>query len=45
MQRFPLIAVFIDPFDLLYWLSPHPRYRPERRTDGSGPERHGDRRP
>ncbi len=42
MHRLPLISAFIDPFDLLFWLSPPARRRPpcgqnvpERRRDMS----------
>lgn len=43
MHRLPLISAFIDPFDLLFWLSPLSRRRPAARTD-AGPERYGARR-
>jgi hypothetical protein len=33
MHRLPLISAFVDPFDLLFWLSPLSRHRPSRGQD------------
>jgi hypothetical protein len=33
MHRLPLISAFLDPFDLLFWLSPLSRRRPPDRQD------------
>jgi len=39
MHRLPLISAFVDPFDLLHWLSPMPRRRPPRQGSDAGPAR------
>lgn len=44
MHRLPLISAFVDPFDLLYWLSPLPRRRPPCRRDAPERCRDGSRR-
>jgi hypothetical protein len=45
MTRLPLISAFVDPFDLLYWISPAAQRRPSPRHYGdAGPQRLGERR-
>ncbi|WP_256749289.1 hypothetical protein [Mesorhizobium sp. Mes31] len=39
MQRLPLIAAFVEPFDLLRCISPLPRHQQGRRIEGPKPDR------